>query len=75
MTDYEKKNVTRGGGGGQKSAEKVSRIIWMAPNIRKYIRLKKYRLIKMLHQICFRLCSVGLAYVSLEKEFFLFIIE
>ncbi len=30
MTDYEKKNVTRGGG-GQKSAQKVSRIIWNGP--------------------------------------------
>ncbi len=41
MTDYEKKNVTRGG--GQKSAPKVSRIIWMAPNT-IYYRVRKYQL-------------------------------
>ncbi len=29
MTDYEKKNVTPGRGGGQKSAQKVSRIIYL----------------------------------------------
>ncbi len=25
--------MSHGGGGGQKSAKKVSRIIWMAPNV------------------------------------------